>query len=390
MRAIDFLVDKFGLNKTEIILEQKAEKQLIYALAIEDFAIQVAVNLIAGLISKCKFKTMVNGKETEGHEYYLWNYEPNGNQSGADFKRELISKLIYHNEALVIENSKQLIIADDFYREPKALYPNKYTSVSRYDFTFNKTFYEKDVMYFKYSNKDMRGLLSNLMQGYTELINQSMKKYKRAGGRKGIMDSSMNPSNNEDWNKALNDLYGNRFKSYFNEENALVVLPKGMKYTEIQASGSQKSTSDVTDIINLTNEAFAKVGQAVKIPSTLMLGNVANLDSALDEAITTGITPVVEIIESEINRKRYGEIGILNGYSVKIDTTAIKHFDLMDVAGTLNNLLGTGLYSIDGLLKKLGETPLNTWWSKQHYMTLNNAFVENIANQKESKGNTGE
>lgn len=390
MRVVEFLVDKFGWNKTEIILQQKAETKK-YALAIEDFAIEVAVNLIAGLISKCKFKTIVDGKDTKGHEYYVWNYEPNKNQSGADFKREIVSKLIYYNQALIVENNKQLIIADDFYRESKALYPNKYTSVSRGDFTFGKPFYEKDVMYFRYANKDMTRLLSNLLNGYSDLISQSWGKYKRAGGRKGIMDSNMNPQQSEDWNKAINDLYGNRFKSYFNDENALVVLPKGMKYTEIQASGSQKSTSDVTDIINLTNEAFAKVGQAVRVPSGLMLGNVANLDSSLDEALTTGITPVVEIIESELNRKRYGEAGILNGYYVKIDTTAIKHFDLMDVAGNLGNILGTGLYNIDDLLVKLGEVPLNTWWSKEHYMTLNNARVEHIANQQNQKqGNSGE
>ena len=76
---------------------------------------------------------------------------------------------------------------------------------------------------------------------------------------------------------------------------------------------------------------------------------------------------------------------------VKIDTTAIKHFDLMDVAGNLGNILGTGLYSIDDLLVKLGEVPLNTWWSKEHYMTLNNARVEHIANQQNQKqGNSGE
>lgn len=388
-RISSFFLDLFGLEKTEIILTQKAETKA-YALAIEDFAIQVAINLIAGLIAKCKFKTVINGKETEDIDFFKWNYEPNVNQNGTEFKTELISKMLYYNEALIVDIAGEMLIADDFKRTPYAIYPNKYTSVRRGDFTSAKTFYEPDVMYFKYANANTKSLLSSLLNGYCELIGQSMEKYKRAGGRKGVVESDTTPQKDEKWNKALADLYGNRFKSYFKDENALIVLPKGMKYTEIPASGSQKSTSDVTDIINLTNEAFAKVGQCFRIPKALLLGDVANLDSSLDETLTTAIDPVVSWLESEIIRKSYGQKAYSNGHYIKIDTTTIKHIDIMDVAGNMNNILSTGLYNIDALLVKLGELPLNTWWSKQYYMTLNNAPVEQIAKPITNNGNNDE
>lgn len=384
-RISSFFLDLLGA-KTIINLTEKADTKY-YALAIEDFAIQVAINLIAGLIAKCKFKTVVNGKETEGIDYYRWNYEPNINQNGTEFKTELISKMLYYNEALIFEINGQMLIADDFTRTPYALYPNKYTNVRRGDFVSGKTFYENDVMYFKYANANTKNLLSGLLDGYTELIGQSMEKYKRAGGRKGVVKTDINPQKNEVWQQALTDLYGDRFKSYFKNENALVVLPKGIEYSEIAASGSQKSTSDVTDIINLTNEAFAKVGQCLKLPKPLLLGDVANLDSSLDEALTTAIEPIVSWLESEIIRKQYGQEAYSKGFYIKIDTTTIKHIDIMDVAGNLNNILSTGLYSIDELLVKLGELPLNTWWSKQHYMTLNNARAEQIANGTKNGNN---
>ena len=381
-----FFLDLWGAEKTIIELSQKAENTGYYALAIEDFAIQVAINLIAGLIAKCKFRTVVNGEEKEGIDFYRWNYEPNINQNGTEFKTELISKMLYYNEALIFEINGQMLIADDFTRTQYALYPNKYSNVRRGDFTSGKNFYEGDVMYFGYANKDTKELLSGLLNGYCELIGQSMDKYKRAGGRKGVVKTDINPQKDEAWQKALNDLYGNRFKSYYKNENALVVLPKGIEYTEISASGSQKSTSDVTDIINLTNEAFAKVGQCFKTPKALLLGDVANLDSSLDEALTTAIEPIISWLESEIIRKQYGQEAYSKGYYLKIDTTTIKHIDIMDVAGNLNNILSTGLYNVDQLRRKLGELPLNTWWSKQHYMTLNNARAEQIA----SEGNNDE
>jgi HK97 family phage portal protein len=381
-----FFLDLWGAEKTIIELSQKAEDTGYYALAIEDFAIQVAINLIAGLIAKCKFRTVVNGEEKEGIDFYRWNYEPNINQNGAEFKTELISKMLYYNEALIFEINGQMLIADDFTRTQYALYPNKYSNVRRGDFLSGKNFYERDIMYFGYANKDTKELLSGLLNGYCELIGQSMDKYKRAGGRKGVVKTDINPQKDEAWQKALNDLYGNRFKSYYKNENALVVLPKGIDYTEISASGSQKSTSDVTDIINLTNETFAKVGQCFKLPKALLLGDVANLDSSLDEALTTAIEPIISWLESEIIRKQYGQEAYTKGYYLKIDTTTIKHIDIMDVAGNLNNILSTGLYNLDQLRRKLGELPLNTWWSKQHYMTLNNARAEQIA----SEGNNDE
>lgn len=168
-RISSFFLDLFGLEKTEIILTQKAETKA-YALAIEDFAIQVAINLIAGLIAKCKFKTVINGKETEDIDFFKWNYEPNVNQNGTEFKTELISKMLYYNEALIVDIAGEMLIADDFKRTPYAIYPNKYTSVRRGDFTSAKTFYEPDVMYFKYANANTKSLLSSLLNGYCELI----------------------------------------------------------------------------------------------------------------------------------------------------------------------------------------------------------------------------
>lgn len=372
MKLIDFLVDKFGKEQTEYIISQKIETKK-YSLAVEDFAIQLAINIIAGIISKCEFKIVENGEETKGDEYYLWNYQPNFNQNGTDFIFELISKLIYRNEVLIVENGGQLIIADDFERKQYVLYQNTYSNVRREDYTFPKVFLEQDVIYLRYTYSKIRGLLSSMMAGYSELIGLSMQKYKRAGGRKGVMKTKITPQQNEEWNKALNDLYTNRFKSYFQNENALVVLPDGMDYSEIQASGNQKSTSDVADIVNLTKEAFTRAAQAARIAPALLIGDVSNLDSALEETITIGILPLVDLLEGEILRKRFGLSGFKKGYRIIIDTTNIKHFDLLEIADKADKLIAAGLYNIDEIREKLGDSPLNTWWSSKHFMTKNYA-----------------
>ena len=56
--------DKSEIYTTDTAIRQKARLEM------EDFAILSAINLIAGCISKCEFRTFWDGKEIQGAEYY--------------------------------------------------------------------------------------------------------------------------------------------------------------------------------------------------------------------------------------------------------------------------------------------------------------------------------
>ena len=376
MRIIEWIRDMFG-EKDTITLAEKIETQQ-YKLAVEDFAIQMAINLIAGAVSKCEFKTLAKGTPVKKGDHYVWNIEPNVNQNSSQFIGEIVRKLLYYNECLVIEQNGQLIVADDFVHTEYALFPDTFTSVRRGELTFQKTFYAEDVMYFRYSEISIRALLSSLMKGYSGLLSMAVNKYKRAGGRNGIVTTETTPQQNDSWQKALNDLYGNRFKSYFKEENALVVLPRGIKYDEISGEGSKKSTSEVNDIANITKEAFMRVAQAFKIPPALLQGEIADVESLVDEFLTFCVDPLCDLIQTEINRKYYGKEAYINGYKLMIDTTCVKHIDVFSTADKADKLISAGLYNIDDLREKLGDVPLNTWWSRMHWMTKNYADIAKL------------
>lgn len=374
MKIIQWFKDFFG-DKTTVTLNARLESQQ-YHLAIEDFAICMAINIIAGAVSKCEFRTLVNNLPVKKDDYYLWNIKPNANQNSSQFLQELVSKLLYYNECLVIEQNGQLIIADSYSHDEYALLPDRFTNVSRGNLTFQKPFYRDEVLFFTYANDNIRRLLSNLIQGYSSLTSMAVGKYKRAGGRKGVVDADFTPQQDEAWNNAINDLYGNRFKSYFTEENALVVLPRGVKYSEISGEGSKKSTSEVNDITNLTKEAFARVAQAFKIPPALLQGDIADVDSLVDEFLMICIDPLCDAIQTEINSNYYGKTAYLNGYRLMIDTTCVRHLDVFNIADRADKLISSGLYCIDELRDKIGDTTLNTWWSKQHWITKNYDKIE--------------
>lgn len=106
MGLISWLIDKFGGKPVPVSYDGDLfdeYESLIGDIYIREMAFWSAVNLVANAVSKCEFKTYLNGNEVKGPEYYLWNIEPNKNQNSSVFLHKLISKLYRNNECLVIE-----------------------------------------------------------------------------------------------------------------------------------------------------------------------------------------------------------------------------------------------------------------------------------------------
>jgi phage portal protein, HK97 family len=374
LRIIEFFRDIFQPEKTYKLNQRLADSTKLQ-LEIEEFAIQMAINMLAGLIAKCEFKTYIKGKEVKADEYYLWNVEPNANQNSSQFIQDFVSKLLYRNEVLVVEANGQLLIADSFTPKGYALYPATFSNVTvtNFDdsFTFEKTFSMDDVLYFKLNNQNIRALLSQVMDGYSQLLSMAMGKYKRTGGRKGVAHIDKGIAGDQKFKDQIDDLFSKQFKKYFSNENAVIHMPNGIEYQEITGEGSKKSTSEVNDIANITKEAFARVAQALRIPPALLQGDIADISKLMDELLTVCIDPLVDLIQTETNRKRYGKTAFLAGTYLRIDTTCIKHIDIFDVADKADKLISDSLYNVDELRVKLGDTPLNTWWSQRYVITKN-------------------
>jgi HK97 family phage portal protein len=376
LKIIDFFRDIFNGKDTVNLSESTETKK--FKLQLERFLIEMAVNMLAGLIAKCEFKTYIKNEEVKQDEYYLWNVEPNYNQNSSQFLQELISKLLKNNEALVILENNQLLIADSFTRTPYALYPDTFSNINCRNFSFGKSYSMQDVMYFKLNDENIKALLSNTLSGYSELLDMAFGKYKRAGGRKGTVKLDKPKTGDKEKDKEIDDLFNRKFKQYFQNENAVINLPKGVDYTEIAGEGSKKSTSEIGDIVNITKEIVSRVAQAFRMPPALLQGDIADTSKVIDQLLTFGLDPILDLVETEINRKRYGKIAYLNGSFIKVDTTCIKHIDIFDVAVQADKLISDGLYSVDELRTKLGDMALNTWWSQGHWMTKNYDKIENL------------
>lgn len=342
----------------------------------EEFLIHSAINLIANCISKCEFKTFWEGREFCGDEYYAWNYEPNANQNSSQFIQELITRLLYNNECLVVESKGQLIIAESFMKEEYALKETVFTGVNRNGFTFDKTFRMSDVMYFRLNNRNIRCLLTNLCSGYNNLLKEAVEKYEKAGGEKGILTIDAQAAGkkigDKPFEEVFEDLMNTRFSRFFKSKNAVLPLFSGFNYVpRTGAEQSKKSTSEIKDITDLTDEILMKVSQAFTIPVSLLRGDISDVKEITKNFLTFCIDPVCDMISGEINRKRYGRIQILKKSYIKVDTSCAMHVDVFEIAEKVDKLIASGMYCIDELRKKIGDSELGTEEAKKHYITKN-------------------
>lgn len=345
-------------------------------LYLRELAFWTCVNKIANAISKCEFKTYYRGVEVKKQEYYLWNVEPNRNQNSAAFLTKLIGKLYRNNEVLVVEIQGQLLVADSFEKISYAVYDDVFKNVTIGDLTFKKTFYQKEVLYWELNSEDMKKLVNGIYTSYNELLAYASAAYQRSRGSRGILNIDAQAQAADDFSETLQDLMNNYFKRFFTSSNAVLPLYDGYNYTDI---GSKTYSSESTrDIKAMADDVFDFTARAFSFPPSLAKGDVQDTEKATDELLTFCIDPLAHMLMDEINRKRNGLEGFLRGDSIKIDTTTVKHIDIFDIATPVDKLISSGAFTINHILRILGEPEIEEDWADQHFITKNYSTIQDL------------
>jgi len=330
-----------------------------------------ATNLIANAISKCEFKTFRDGKEVKEREYYLWNYEPNKNQNSSEFIHKWITQLYRNPEkgVLIIPQNDQLLVADNFDHKKYALVEDTFSQVTVGDFKFNKTFSQSEVMYFKLSEVDTRKLINALYDSYSKLLGYSMKAYQRSRGTKGIFKYSTLPVAGTPQREAFDNLVNEKIGKWLQGDNAALPLGDGQDWKELdKKTYSSESTRDIRAQIDDICDFTAK---AVGIHPALLRGDVQSVNDALDYTLTFCIDPLVDLLQEEIIRKRYGYEDFAKGNYLQIDTKSIKHVDLLSVSTAIDKLISSGVFCVNDIRELVGEPVIEEAWAYEHFITRN-------------------
>ena len=361
---------------------------------VRKLAFAKAVGKIARSLAKCEIKTFEEGEEVKKRDYYRFNFEPNRNQNSSAWMQELIWRLYSKNEALVIEHGEQLLIAEVFTKEVKAKYDWTFRDVVVDELTFDRPFKMSEVLYFRLNNENVKNLIDGIYTTYAKMMAAASEHASRVGSLRGILNMQGMQAGSEKEKDVAKEMLNNRFSKMFEGKNAIVPLPQGFtfqdltKATEKPAGGGGGVTRDyramIDDIDDMTAAAFG-------IPAVLLKGQTAGVKEAVDMYLSDCIDPLADLIETEINRRMYGEEQVLKGTRIKIDTSNIKHLELFEMAGSIEKLVGSGTMTINDVRDRLGLKRSDDPIADKHLITKNFETAAEIdAAGTEQKGEANE
>lgn len=361
-----------GLSRTDI----EAFDMAAVEVCVRELAFQSAVNLLAGAVSKCEFRTLEKGVPNQRDEYYLWNVRPNKNQSAGAFVQKLIYQLYRRNHALIIEMDKELYVADDFQMETFALRDYKFSGVTVDGYTFTRIFWMSDVIYIPLHSRDINRVLELLYDSYGKLLSCGMRAYQRGRGVRGILNISTKAQREPDFEETYKQLTGTDLKTFIRSDYAVLPQYEGMTYEEL---GSKTYAAENSrDIKAMVDDIFEFTAKAFSIPASILKGEVADTSVAVDNLLTFAVDPLVKRIATEINAKRFTKAEYLAGTRLEICTHIIRHVDLFDIAPNLDKLVSSGLFSVNEVLALLGEPKIDEPWADKHFITRNYGSVEEL------------
>lgn len=355
--------------------------QLFFDAAIEyqirELSFWSCVNRIANAVGRCDFRTYRNGKETRGREAYLWNYAPNPAQNSTAFWHKFIAQLSQENEALIISQRRadgfdDVFVADSWdepYDDPRRA--PVFVGVTIGDYTFPSPVPAEDVIHVKWNGKNMAKVTAGIFQSYYKLVDAAMKAYGWQNGQHWKVHVDQIKSGENGWEDTFKKQIETQIKPFFESNSA--VLPEFDGYTYSNEGGKSRgeSASTTRDIRALVDDIFTFTARGFGIPDVLITGSVADSKDATQRLLTDVIDPICDQLGEEITRKRYGYDAWARGSYLRVDSSAINHFDLFGEAAAIEKIVGSGAFTINDIRRAAGEEIINEPWADQHYMTKN-------------------
>lgn len=378
MKIIDWL-GNFLTPKKDSTINFETFRMPESAVAVQAYSLFVCIDLVATISTKCSFGVFdEKGQIKKSALWVMLNVKPNKNQNAYEFWHELVAKLLYYGEVLVLQKKDQLIIADSFTKEEYALKDDIFSNVTRGNFTFNGLYGSSKVLHLKLRNTDISQLVRGIFQMYEELLNSATTKYHRGKYEKGILKVSAAARGANDFEKNFETLMNDYFKAYFQSGNAVLPMFDGYEYVPGTAESTKKYSNEITDIVKLFEESLSRAAQALKIPVSLVRGDVASIGDAYDILLSNCVDPIAKLVSCELTGKFYTVDEIAGGAGVVMQTKNIKHVDVFSIAGNMDKLIASGITSIDECRVEAGWNALNEDWSQQHFITKNYATANGL------------
>ena len=371
IKLFDFLSNKIDDAEYEELGINLSEK--VY---FKELAVFIAVSYIANTISKCEIKTYEGGKETKGKLYYMLNVNPNANQSSSQLMNKLIESYFYDNEALVVPYRDGLYVADGYSHEEFPLREDIFTNVSINGQTINKRFKASEVFFFRLDNRNVKHLVDQLYSEYGTMMSSAVEAFLNGNAEKYRLSFENVQAGDPSFAKTFNEVIKKNLDSFLKSGKAVYPQFRGQTLEKMDTGGTTTSA----DVIALRKEIFETVGQAFKIPMSMMYGNITNMNEIVKVYLSICIDPLAQMISEELTRKTNTFESWSKGNFVRVDTSKVNHVSILEAADKMDKAIGCGVANIDDMRERFNMEPLATDWSVKHFITKNYAPADSALN----------
>lgn len=314
--------------------------------------IESVIGFIARIIIQSEFRIKRNEKYVNNNiTYYKFNVKPNMNQTAASFWHNVVSKLVYDGECLVVKSrSDDLLIADDFNKREYAVREDVFSNVYVKGLELTGTFTRSEVLYFEYGNEELSRLIDSLFYDYGELISRMFETQKNKNQIRSTVDVDGSFLKTESGQKSLQNFINRAYKAI--KEKAIAIIPQqdGMQYKE---HSSQHSTGQSVEEIKKANDIFLdQVCHAVGLPPSLLKGDMADIEKMTRNGMKFCIDPILIIIKNELNMQFISQSNYFKGE--RIDIKRISYRDMFDVAVAIDKLRSSAVTNGHELRDEIG------------------------------------
>lgn len=352
---------------TELDMRTACEADAL-ELQLRELAFYTCVNLVANTLSLCKVKQFEHKKEIEGRESWLWNVEPNKQQNAAQFWAKLVTKLYMDGDAAIVDEpyGQGVVVADDF-----DIDDSKSSRVFRGVVCGSKTYdrlTEAHVMYIRLSYIKTEPLIRKMQECFLRLMATAQAHYQYNNAQHWKVHVNQTVTADDEWAKHFQQMLEKQIRPFLEQPNKILPEVDGYDYKQISGGPTTVTSQEVRE---LYKTIWAETARAMMIPAVLLDGTIADSSKATERLLTDVIDPIAQQITQEANRKRYGYEAYSRGDYVLMDTSTISHYDLLANAANVEKLVGAGLWSVNEIRTKLGDTPIDEEWADAHYLTKN-------------------
>lgn len=344
-------------------------------------AIDICVSFLADTISLAEFKVRdKDDKYIKDELYYKLNVKPNKNQTSSAFWKQYITKLIYDNEVLIITTDEDdLLIADSFEHVEYAVYEDLYSNVMVKGFEFKRTFTQSEVLHVTYGNERLTPLINSLFQDYGELFGRIVNGQKRKNQIRGTVDMDMVAAKSKEQRNKLQSFIDNMYRSIRENDVAIVPQQNGIKYTE--TSGNGIAGQSVDEVNKVTNGFLEQLALALRIPMSLLRGDMADIDKVTKNFMFFTISPLLKAIADEGNAKFFTIEEVMDGEALVVNKPMYR--DVFDLSTSIDKLVSSGVFNGDELRTELGFKLTGDKLHSQYMVTKNYQTSDQAMNDEE-------